>query len=86
MYNFLPFTIKQCDGLKMLERDLKKYILNTIQYTFSYVTSLCIDTLISLFCVAFRIFCILYFISFVFIFYDFVFCSWYFVFFICNSK
>jgi len=32
MYNSLPVRIKQRDGLRAFKRELKKYILNTIQY------------------------------------------------------
>jgi len=57
MYSFLP--IKQCDGLKMLECDLKKCILNTILYFWL------IDILISLFC------CVLHFLHLVLCFFCF---------------
>jgi len=80
MYSFLPLRRKQCDGLNvMFERELKKYILNIVQY-FRTIFML-IDTIILVYFVAFCIFCILYFV-FLFIFHDFVFCSLYFVFFI----
>jgi len=32
MYNSLPLGIKQCDGSKIFKRELKEYILNTVQY------------------------------------------------------
>jgi len=32
MYSSLSSRIKQCDGLKIFKRELKEYILNTIQY------------------------------------------------------
>jgi len=32
MYNSLPLGIKQCDKLNPHKRELKEYVLNTIQY------------------------------------------------------
>jgi len=32
MYNFLPLEARQCDRLKIFKRELKEYVLNTIQH------------------------------------------------------
>jgi len=51
MYNFLPLAIKRYDGLK-IERNLKKYIYDTLQCNTIFLAML-IDILIAIYFVAF---------------------------------